>query len=91
MAACHHEKWAGGGYPKGLSGENIPLSARILAIADVFDALVSERQYKPGMPLEKAFAILEEERGKSFEPELLDIFLGAEDELRTMLKEYTQA
>lgn len=91
MAACHHEKWAGGGYPKGIKGEEIPLSARILAIADVFDALVSERQYKPGMPLEKAFAILEEERGKSFEPELLDVFLGAEDELREMLREYTTA
>lgn len=91
MAACHHEKWGGGGYPKGLKGEEIPLSARILAIADVFDALVSERQYKKGMSLEQAFAILEQERGKTFEPELLDVFLEAEDELRQMLKEYEAA
>lgn len=88
MAACHHEKWAGGGYPKGLKGEEIPLSARILAIADVFDALVSERQYKKGMTLEQAFAILKEERGRSFEPELLDVFLAAEEELRQLLGEY---
>ncbi len=88
MAACHHEKWAGNGYPEGLKGEEIPLSARILAIADVFDALVSERQYKKGMPLEEAFAIMEYERGKSFEPELLDVFLAAEDELRQLMAEY---
>ncbi len=91
MAACHHEKWAGGGYPEGIKGEEIPLSARILAIADVFDALVSERQYKKGMSLEEAFAIMKEERGKSFEPELLDLFLDAEEDLRHLLKEYTAA
>lgn len=91
MAACHHEKWAGGGYPEGIKGEEIPLSARILAIADVFDALVSERQYKKGMSLEQAFAIMKEERGKSFEPELLDLFLDAEEDLRHMLKEYSAA
>ncbi len=91
MAACHHEKWAGGGYPEGIKGEEIPLSARILAIADVFDALVSERQYKKGMSIEEAFAIMKEERGKSFEPELLDLFLDAEEDLRHLLKEYTAA
>lgn len=91
MAACHHEKWAGGGYPEGIKGEEIPLSARILAIADVFDALVSERQYKKGMSLEQAFAIMKEERGKSFEPELLDLFLDTEEDLRHMLKEYSAA
>lgn len=88
MASCHHEKWAGGGYPKGLKGEKIPLAARILAIADVFDALVSKRQYKEGMPIEKAFSILKEERGKSFQPELLDAFLDAEEELREMMREF---
>lgn len=91
MAACHHEKWAGGGYPKGLKGEEIPLSARILAVADVFDALVSERQYKKGMSLEQAFAIMEEERNKSFEPDILDVFLAAEDELRQLMKEFEAA
>lgn len=91
MAACHHEKWAGNGYPKGLKGQEIPLAARILAIADVFDALVSERQYKKGMPLEEAFAIMEHERGRSFEPELLDVFLAAEDELRRLMAEFEAA
>ncbi len=91
MAACHHEKWAGNGYPEGLKGQEIPLSARILAIADVFDALVSERQYKKGMPLEEAFAIMKYERGRSFEPELLDVFLAAEDELRRLMAEYEAA
>lgn len=87
MAACHHEKWGGGGYPNDLQGEEIPLSARILAIADVFDALVSERQYKEGMSLEQAFQIMEQERGKNFEPVLLDAFLDAEGELRELMKE----
>ena len=57
----------------------------------MFDALVSERQYKKGMSLEQAFAIMKEERGKSFEPELLDLFLDAEEDLRHMLKEYSAA
>ena len=89
MASFHHEKWAGGGYPKGLKGEAIPLAARILAIADVFDALVSERQYKKGMSLEKAFSILKEERGVSFQPELLDAFLEMEEELRELMQEFS--
>ncbi len=79
MAAFHHER--------NLKGEEIPLSARILAIADVFDALVSERQYKKGMPLEQAFEIMEKERGRSFEPELLDVFFEAEGELRKLMQE----
>ena len=87
MAACHHEKWSGGGYPHDLKGEDIPLAARILAIADVFDALVSERQYKKGMSLEQAFEIMEKERGRSFEPQLLDVFMEAEEELRELMKE----
>ena len=66
MASYHHEKWNGKGYPRGLKGEEIPLSARILAIADVFDALVSKRQYKKGMTLDEAFVIMEKERGESF-------------------------
>ena len=86
MAACHHEKWAGGGYPHNLKGEEIPLAARILAIADVFDALVSERQYKKGMSLEQAFEIMEKERGKSFEPALLDTFLEMKEELGELME-----
>lgn len=87
MASYHHEKWNGKGYPRGLKGEEIPLSARILAIADVFDALVSKRQYKKGMTLDEAFVIMEKERGESFEPVLLDAFLDAKEELRQLMEE----
>ncbi len=87
LAAFHHEKWNGCGYPNGLKGEEIPLAARILAIADVFDALVSERQYKKGMTLEQAFGIMRKERGNSFEPALLDVFLESEEELKELMEE----
>lgn len=72
----HHEKWAGGGYPEGLSGENIPLEARIVSIADVYDALVSKRVYKNAFPPEEALSIIREERGISFDPALTDTFLS---------------
>ncbi len=75
VAACHHERWDGGGYPGGLSGEEIPLSARVMAIADVFDALIAERCYKKAMPPEKAFGIIREEMGTKFDPNLAGVFL----------------
>lgn len=87
MASYHHEKWNGEGYPNHLKGKEIPLSARILAVADVFDALVSKRQYKEGMTVEEAFRIMEKERGISFEPEILDVFISAEKELRELMEE----
>ncbi|MDQ7826265.1 MAG: HD domain-containing protein, partial [Candidatus Eremiobacteraeota bacterium] len=71
----HHEKWDGKGYPDGISGERIPLAARIIAIADVFDALISDRPYKKGMPWEKAKKIMSEGRGTHFDPLLLDGFM----------------
>jgi len=70
IAQFHHERWDGGGYPTGLKGEEIPLPARIMAVADVFDALVSERCYKAAMPPEQAFRIIEEESGRQFDPDL---------------------
>ena len=73
IATGHHERWDGRGYPAGLTGEAIPLPARIMSVADVFDALVSERCYKKAMPPEQAFQILEEERGKQFDPEIIDL------------------
>ena len=85
MAQYHHEKWNGKGYPEGLKGEEIPLTARILAVTDVYDALVSKRQYKEGMTIEEAFAIMEKERGENFEPEILDVFFDLRDELERML------
>ncbi len=72
MALYHHEKWDGKGYPEGLAGEKIPVSARIMAIADVFDALCSSRSYKEAYSVSQAFAILEEYRGANFEPCLVD-------------------
>lgn len=80
IATYHHEKWNGSGYPEHLSEENIPLSARIMAIADVFDALISERCYKKAMPVEKAFGIIQEESGSHFDPKLVEVFLRHKEE-----------
>ena len=74
MAYYHHEKWNGTGYPKGLSGEDIPLSARILAVADVYDALTSQRSYKDAFSHEKAVSILLDEDGISFDPRIMQVF-----------------
>ena len=73
IAESHHERWDGSGYPKGLAGEDIPLPARMMSVADVFDALVSERCYKKAMPPDEAFHILEEERGRQFDPAIIDL------------------
>ncbi len=81
MAAHHHEKWNGSGYTKGLAQEDIPLSARIMAIADVFDALVSKRCYKSPMPVEESFAEMEKSSGTHFDPQLVKIFLGLKEEI----------
>lgn len=87
LAAYHHEKWNGTGYPYGLAGEDIPLSARIMAVADVFDALVSKRSYKEGFPVEKAFAIIEEGIGTHFDPQVARAFLHAQDKARAVAEE----
>ena len=71
----HHEKWDGSGYPEGLKGEEIPLCARIMAVADVFDALVSERVYKSAMSIEKSLEIIAEDSGKHFDPDVTEAFL----------------
>ncbi|MET0322089.1 MAG: two-component system response regulator [Duganella sp.] len=75
LATTHHEKWDGSGYPNGLKGEAIPLVGRIVAIADVFDALTSARPYKQAWPVEQAVEYLEQQRGKHFEPRLVDLFI----------------
>ena len=79
-----YEKWNGSGYPYGLAGEDIPLSARIMAVADVFDALVSKRSYKEGFPVEKAFAIIEEGIGTHCDPQVARAFLHARDKARAV-------
>ena len=87
LALYHHEKWDGSGYPSGLSGEDIPLSARIMAVADVFDALVSKRSYKEPFSFEKAISIIEESKGTHFDPLIAQAFLNAKDRMRTVAEE----
>ncbi|MBR1442242.1 MAG: HD domain-containing protein [Firmicutes bacterium] len=82
LAAYHHEKWNGKGYPEGLAGEEIPLSARIMAVADVFDALLSKRSYKEPFTFEKALSIIEEGSGTHFEPTIVKAFVDAQNEVR---------
>jgi putative nucleotidyltransferase with HDIG domain/PAS domain S-box-containing protein len=73
---CHHEKWNGTGYPRGLKGEEIPLSARIFAIADVYDALTSDRPYRRGWPRDEVLAYIREQSGNYFDPKVVDVFLS---------------
>ncbi|MCW2286057.1 HD-GYP domain-containing protein (c-di-GMP phosphodiesterase class II) [Rhodoblastus acidophilus] len=80
----HHERWDGSGYPAGLSGEDIPIEARIVAVADVFDALCSERPYKAGMPFEDAFAEIVAGAGSQFDPACVDVFKQLKSEIRAM-------
>jgi len=80
---CHHEKWDGSGYPRGLKGEQIPLAARIFAIADVWDALSSDRPYGQAWPREKALAYIREQSGKYFDPKVVETFLHLFDDTLT--------
>lgn len=88
IARWHHERWDGRGYPDGLRGHEIPLSARIMAVADVFDALISARPYKAPMPAEEVRRTLAAERGRQFDPEVLDVFLAHFDEFVTIAARY---
>jgi putative two-component system response regulator len=72
---CHHEKWDGTGYPRGLKGEQIPLTARIFAIVDVWDAITSDRPYRRGWTKQKALIHIREQSGKQFDPKVVDAFL----------------
>ncbi len=84
IAEGHHERWDGSGYPYGKKGKEIPLSARIVAVADVFDALTSRRPYKEAYDLNTAFAILIEGRGKHFDPEIIDLFIKNRDKIEML-------
>lgn len=88
VARFHHEKYNGKGYPEGLAGEQIPLHARIMAIADVFDAVSQKRCYRDAMPLEECFAIIEKGIGSDFDPRLAKIFLGAKAEVIQLINDY---
>ena len=81
VALTHHERYDGSGYPHGLAGERIPVEGRIASVADVFDALISDRVYRPALPLPKALVIMREGRGTHFDPEILDLFLDSIREL----------
>jgi putative two-component system response regulator len=84
----HHEKWDGSGYPDGLAGDAIPVSARLMALADVFDALICRRVYKPSMPFAQARDIIVAERGRHFDPDMVDAFLAVFDEFETIAERY---
>jgi len=82
LAHRHHEKWDGSGYPDGLAGEEIPLQARMMAIADVYDALISERPYKKALSHEEAMKIITEGRGSQFDPNLTDLFVSLSNQIK---------
>jgi putative two-component system response regulator len=88
IAYSHQEKWDGSGYPEGLKGEAIPLSARLMALADVYDALISRRVYKEGMPHEQALAIISAGRGQHFDPDMVDAFLAIHEEFHAIAQRY---
>ena len=84
IAYSHQEKWDGSGYPEGLWGEQIPLSARLMAVADVYDALISRRIYKPALPHEQAVTMIREGRDQHFDPDIVDAFLECAEQFRTI-------
>jgi len=91
IALSHHEKWDGSGYPKGLSGDDIPLSGRLMAIADVYDALISKRVYKPAFPHEKAMTIIKEGSGSHFDPDIVEAFFQIENEVQLIAKSFADS
>ncbi len=88
IALTHHEHWDGTGYPLGLASEDIPLEGRITAVADVFDALASKRPYKPPLPIDQCFAMIELERGQQFEPRIVDAFLSCRSQITAIQLQY---
>jgi len=88
FAAHHHESWDGLGYPNGLKGTEIPLQGRIMAIADVYDALISKRPYKPAFSHEKAVEIILADKGKRFDPKLVDVFLSIQERFKKIRDEF---
>lgn len=91
IAHWHHEKWDGSGYPDGLAGEAIPIAARLMALADVFDALVSSRPYKSALSFEQARTIIAAGRGSHFDPDATDVFLAGYDEFVAIAEKYLRS
>ncbi|MEO5356142.1 MAG: two-component system response regulator [Nitrospirae bacterium YQR-1] len=90
VSLTHHEKWDGSGYPNGIMEEDIPIEGRIIAIADVFDALTSKRPYKEPWPVEKAVELIKSEKGKHFDPDLVDAFVNVLPELIKIKENYVE-
>jgi len=88
IAYSHQEKWDGSGYPQGLSGEDIPIAARLMALADVYDSLISHRVYRPGMSHDETLEIIRHGKGNHFDPDLVDAFLELADEFRQTAGRY---
>ena len=88
IALSHQEKWDGSSYPQALAGDAIPVSARLMAVADVYDALISKRVYKAAMTHEQAMAIMSKGRGSHFDPDMLDAFLQCHEDFRTIARQY---
>lgn len=88
LVLCHQEKWDGSGYPRQLAGTDIPLAARIMAIADVYDALISSKVYKDGVPHDKAVQIIFSERGAQFDPDMVDAFIEIQDEFAAIAQRF---
>ncbi|SER28116.1 response regulator [Giesbergeria anulus] len=91
IAYSHQEKWDGSGYPQGLAGDAIPISARLMAVADVYDALISRRVYKEGMPHAQAIAIICQGRGQHFDPDMVDAFVTLSDQFQAIAQRYTDS
>ncbi|MEO6172938.1 MAG: two-component system response regulator [Arenimonas sp.] len=91
IAQSHQEKWDGSGYPEGLAGDDIPISARLMALADVYDALISRRVYKGPMPHDVALAIILEGKGLHFDPDIVDAFLAIQEDFRHIAATYGDA
>ncbi len=89
IALSHQEKWDGSGYPHGLSGDDIPIAARLMAVADVYDALISRRVYKESMPHEQAVLIMIQGRNSHFDPDMLDAFLSIQEEFKTIAMRFS--
>jgi putative two-component system response regulator len=91
IAYGHQEKWDGSGYPEGLAADDIPISARMMAVADVYDALISRRVYKPGMPHEQAVEIIRQGRGSHFDPDICDAFLRSTEQFRAIAERFSDS
>ena len=88
IAYSHHERWDGTGYPEGLEGDAIPVAARVMALADTYDALISKRTYKEPIPHDEAIAIMAAERARQFDPDMVDALLRIGERFRDIAERY---